>query len=723
MKPSEPTTIYDTTMAATGNNHAPSNNSNSAPNIVRRRDKRRHISPNSLDLRNSFDYVALAIRFDESRPESEQLLQTPLEDGRLYDNSMSFTQALEYLQKKTAPPARLLSPQVPFVNWQASAAHKRKVKADTMAPIYDSQASVAHKRAVRAESMAPTATSSSNLAVEGQIPSRQNQMAQYRALQQQPRLTAEREAALQQQTQPQETNRVLPHLPPVALTPIILSGLLAAIKDEQVANTNSNSNNNVDTSNNNTNSKTTNKQQNQDTCSELVLYCLSMRRAALHRVRHRRQRHVIQRIVLPIGSLLLLICVLARNLHVYMQQLHDLSYIESCDATGKYRPACRLSEGHLHKKYRTHLLHLREAQRDAVNNNRTFACPGTDCWHEVVDHMSMEAPFALHTALRQDLISVQEVDAPHPSTWQEGTGYFNRRVRTPGIRYVDKSRVKWLGNTVVNRLVRLALDEFMPQAGLQRRILDVGCGVAGSFFTLYQPPPPLSEMKQERPRAGVHYKNRLVYTGITNSQAEATMARELILLHNITNLKDVKIDVKSFDDPLPRGFTATIAIESLSYSRHMMATLNNLMEATIAGGILIVVDDVVVDLSRLRHRMPAEKDPRPSLMMHKEWMAAFDHVGCEVILMRDLSLEYELMGDPSLRPETAADGNSFDWLIPYWLVENWMKRSRNAALRRVAEMHEDRAAAVEAYAARRQAYADSNMGYHMYVCRKARIDF
>jgi hypothetical protein len=42
------------------------------------------LSSNALDLRDSFEYVALAIRFDESRPESEQLLQTPL-DGRLYD--------------------------------------------------------------------------------------------------------------------------------------------------------------------------------------------------------------------------------------------------------------------------------------------------------------------------------------------------------------------------------------------------------------------------------------------------------------------------------------------------------------------------------------------------------------------------------------------------------------------------------------------------------------
>jgi SAM-dependent methyltransferase len=673
--------MYNTTMAATGT--APSNNN--APNIVRRRDKRRHFSQNALDLRDCFEYVSLAIRFDESRPESEQLLQTPLEDGRLYDNTMPFTQALEYLKKNTAPPARLAT----------STAHKRKLKATS-------------------SSSSPIISSSSTLAAAGQ----QSQQPQQHQQPQPQQLSSQ-----QQQQQTEQKNQ--PKLPPVALTPIILSGLLAAIKDEQDAasttnSDNANSNNNTDT---NTNGRKQLHQQHQDTCSELVMYCLSMRRAALHRVRARRKRHRIQRIVLPVGSLLLLWAMMSRNLYLYMQQLQQLSLVESCDAKGKYMPACRMAEGHLHNKYRAYMLHLREAKQEAVAANRTFACPGEDCWHEALDEISAEAPFVLHTALRQDLITLQEVDAPHPSTRADRTGYHDGRPqnRNTPAKAVDKNQLKWLGDTTVNRLVREALEEYMPQTGLQRRILDVGCGVAGTFFALYKPPPPLS--KNERARAAVNYKTRLVYTGITVSRAEAEMARELILLHGITNLKDVSIDVRSFDDPLPRGFTATIAIESLSYSRHFAATLNNLIEATVAGGILIVVDDVVVDHSRRRNRLAAGQELRHSLLTHKEWMFAFDKIGCEVVLMRDLSLEYELLGDPRLRPETAADASSWDWLIPYWLLGNLMKRSGNAAVRRVAEMHEDRAAAVEAYAARRLAYRETNMGYHMYVCRKMRIDF
>ncbi len=155
----------------------------------------------------------------------------------------------------------------------------------------------------------------------------------------------------------------------------------------------------------------------------------------------------------------------------------------------------------------------------------------------------------------------------------------------------------------------------MPQTGLQRIILDVGCGVAGTFFSLYESPPP-PPSKKKRAHAAVSDKSRLLYMGITISKAEAEMARELILLHGINSLKDVSIDVKSFDDPLPKDFTTTIAIESLLYSRNFAATLNNLMEATIVGGILIVVDDVVVDQSRRLHRLPVEQDLRPSLLTH-----------------------------------------------------------------------------------------------------------
>jgi hypothetical protein len=70
--------------------------------MIRRRDKRRHVTPNSIDLRDPYSVIALAIRFDESMGE-ESLLLVPLETGHIYNQKL-FAKALVNLQKQTMPP-------------------------------------------------------------------------------------------------------------------------------------------------------------------------------------------------------------------------------------------------------------------------------------------------------------------------------------------------------------------------------------------------------------------------------------------------------------------------------------------------------------------------------------------------------------------------------------------------------------------------------------------
>jgi cyclopropane fatty-acyl-phospholipid synthase-like methyltransferase len=77
--------------------------------MIRRRDKRRHVSSNAnvIDLRDPFSVIALAVRYDEASSDTDaSLLEVPLEMGRIY-NSKSFAKALQYLQKKTAPPRQI----------------------------------------------------------------------------------------------------------------------------------------------------------------------------------------------------------------------------------------------------------------------------------------------------------------------------------------------------------------------------------------------------------------------------------------------------------------------------------------------------------------------------------------------------------------------------------------------------------------------------------------
>lgn len=69
--------------------------------IIRGRDKRRHLSASAIDLRDPYELISLAIRFDESR-ENEAILRVPLERGSLYDNN-HFIEALEFLRERTKP--------------------------------------------------------------------------------------------------------------------------------------------------------------------------------------------------------------------------------------------------------------------------------------------------------------------------------------------------------------------------------------------------------------------------------------------------------------------------------------------------------------------------------------------------------------------------------------------------------------------------------------------
>ena len=83
---------------------------NTASSVLRRRDKRRHVSSSVIELRDPFEIVGLAVRFDESR-QDEALLRAPLEGGRLYDNPQRFSEVLELLQEKTRAPSRISPPK------------------------------------------------------------------------------------------------------------------------------------------------------------------------------------------------------------------------------------------------------------------------------------------------------------------------------------------------------------------------------------------------------------------------------------------------------------------------------------------------------------------------------------------------------------------------------------------------------------------------------------
>mmetsp|Transcript_33059 Transcript_33059/g.55421 ORF Transcript_33059/g.55421 Transcript_33059/m.55421 type:complete len:143 (-) Transcript_33059:4-432(-) len=72
--------------------------------MVRRRNKRRHVSPTApvpAHLKNPFQIINFAVRYDEAMND-ESILQVPLESGSIY-NQRLFTKALAHLQNHTKP--------------------------------------------------------------------------------------------------------------------------------------------------------------------------------------------------------------------------------------------------------------------------------------------------------------------------------------------------------------------------------------------------------------------------------------------------------------------------------------------------------------------------------------------------------------------------------------------------------------------------------------------
>jgi len=654
--------------------------------IFRRRDKRRHFSAAAIDLRDPFEYVSLAIRFDESRAEQAiQFLQAPLEDGRLYGTTTSnnnsnntttttlpFAQALDILRKQTAPP-RVLLPK----------------KRLASSPFSGSNNSTNTSTSTDGTS----ANNSSN-----------------------------------------NSGPQTPLLPCVALTPIILSGLLAAIKDEQQQQLQLDASSDstdkaisaASTIDASTATATTTAAAapllQKDVASELVFYCQAMRRAAIHRVRTRQRRRRIQRIVLPAICVTVLLFFVGQGLHKTRQILVQLDYVASCETLDpQYRTACRLAETALFHRYNAYMLDMHDRvmlhYAGDIGNAKAgmLVCQEIkECRHEELGQRFLESPFCMHTGLQIDLVSLTEVvhGRRPPRTTNRLDGMPSPNVAPDNgstflTQQQHQQQLEHLGQSTLNRVVTNALQQYWLYNPLdknaERRVLDVGCGVGGTLFALAS----VYAVEQPTKARGSKKNKNLIYHGVTASAAEVRMARDLVTYHGL-DTADIQINQGSFDDPLPAAtYAVAIAIESLAWSPMAVTTLTNIVQSLQPGGILIMVDDVVVNDKR-KASAHLVQDHRGSLLTHIEWSAAMLQAGCVVLAVRDLSLEYELVTDASVRPEPD--------LLPVRLIpDGWLNRYPTA--RRVVELYQDRAKLTQQLKARDAAYVDT-LAYHMYVCRK-----
>jgi SAM-dependent methyltransferase len=375
---------------------------------------------------------------------------------------------------------------------------------------------------------------------------------------------------------------------------------------------------------------------NRELSSELVAYCRIMRTAAIQRLKMRRRRHQIQRIFLPAMALLFGVVWYHHTCTELQRILWQLRFSASLaaapwsqnvihlSATPIDVAARRWSESILWNRYRNYLLNLLSV--------RQFCYPGHDsCDHTMLRDRVLEAPFTLHSTLRREPITSEEYAIKASSNgakngvelaYEQQQQLSNRDPWSPDRRLPSAGNLQWLGDSTVNGIVQEQIDSFLSPK-MDRRILDVGCGIGGTLYALY-PGGTARDTTGSTGTSSNRTKNVqydfFMYHGVSVSDAEIHFAHRLAHFYGLNargretspfNQQPVHTQISfergNFDD-IPRRnakvkssksqFTAVVAIESLAaWSSNLTATVLSLLELLRPGGILVVVDYVNVTIS------------------------------------------------------------------------------------------------------------------------------
>ena len=556
----------------TSSSDDPPTETESSDLLTRRREKRRHLSSAALDLRNPLQVLELAVRFDESR-QDQAILKEPLEMGKLHDQK-EFFEALKFLELQTKPPTTLQQQQQQH------------------------------------QSPPPPSSQScpSSNGPQPHIPSAAKKF--YDFLCKIFRIHMRRENVM---------------YPDYALTPIILSGLLRTVRD-----------------NNAEKSSSLTQQGSVDPVGELVLTCQSMRRAAVRRVRNRQRQILLQRNILPVLSFCCFLLIYGQMIRETWKSLKALQFItqkdNSCDTftTNEYRRACYFAEAHLWTMFEDYLL------QEKCRHN------GEEC----LARKFGEGPLALQARFTRNLIPVEDVLNDKTSTKRELFRLGKIPHSEPALENMaflsSGTGKEWLGKSVP--LVTMGDPFENNNSTLVREIsvLDVGCGVGAALYYLIP--------------ANTEFFN---YHGITLSHAEVHFAREIARRHGVENDR-VLFEQRNYDERLARrSYDLILAIESLSFSPNLENTIANLVSMLQPGGVLTVGDEFV--LPRHKSSMDAMRAARraPSFDSILHYTALMEKYGCHVQYVREYGMEFQFEGYPSWMPQDG--GSLWGWLFYPWL--------------------------------------------------------
>jgi hypothetical protein len=650
-------------------------------------------------------WIARAVHYDEHRldVDAELLLQVPLEAGRLYD-STKFAEALRCLHQQAHCGHGLYRHgQLRHEHQHSSRTHTNRNQSHASAE----SAAVPHPS--HREDDAPSGEGSRKKRSKGGTGLL---TARPTTFQQLPRDGAAGAADGGTTKAADESHgffdRKAPP-PPYALAPVVLSGLIAALQHQRQQQQLQ-----EDAKRQGAAAESSREAVGpaEDLSSELVLACHALRRAALRRAKIRNGRKRALRFVPPLLVTLAFVVAYVRSIRHMRSALVQLRYVRSCDvfadARRCYEATCRLAEAELWDAYGTALLDLPASFR------------------------ALSARTAMHSVLITPTLSRQDVEAgrrlhPHPARGSP----------------LDKYRSQGGTQSIVNRLVREAVDRHRdPNLGVS--ILDVGCGVGGTLDSLL---PPYTKNDTQGRTSPTTSLPPFRYRGIALSAAEVHHATKLVEHRSDLAHVDVAFEQRSFDSPLKRWqanessaadqapFTVMVAIESLSYSRNLKETMSNLLAGLQSGGIMVIVDDVVLPSDAGRVAV----DPgfrRPSLVTHNAWNALFADNNCTIVEGYDLTFEHAIVWTNDLRSASVGKADPFGpalWPLSsvlnvvasssetLWRRGVWWERwfAASAAARRMVQLHDGRAELSRAARKRRQEYqVRDSLSYQLYVCRK-----
>jgi len=353
-----------------------------------------------------------------------------------------------------------------------------------------------------------------------------------------------------------------------ATTPIVLSGLLATLGDRAPP--------------------------------DLVSSTQTLRTAALRRVRIRRQQQWISQVGLPIASLAVLLFLYMRGLMNFYADLRDLALLPSgCLGV----ESCRYAQAGLWERFQDYGLMLEGGE-----------CT-RNCFHPLLDGRFLEAPFAMHTVLAKELVTLEEL-------WDQRPVQSSRDRVFAGNLIRRTSDLSWLGTTNINRQLVEIVDQL--EKGTEISILDAGCGVGGTLYSL---------LTSKRIRSGEPF----TYYGITVSPAELQFAKLLAKYHGLAEKPGIGFALHNFEDGLPPvKFSVVVAVESLSYATDFIGTTGILLSAVKPGGVLIVVDDVMIPPF-------TSLDLTKRLLVKEVWNNAFSSAGCAKVVTLDEGIDSEIV--------------------------------------------------------------------------------